>query len=172
VTVSKISFLARADLVSYPIIQTLQPHWNFFPKEEWPLCSLHVAAVTFSKEPCDWPRWTCPQVDAGWTRQTTAKFRSIFDDKEAKVRKVWHDASRFSPAVPTWLVIVSDLYNDLTSHLFPGSQDDREELFASIKECKYEFAHSPFAEVWLYADFNHSKLRIFPSSELSNPSIR
>lgn len=163
----KISFSLRTVVASYPVIS---PGWIFFPSDEWPLCSQHIAAVTFSRIACGWHRWTCPQVDAGWTQITTEKFRSIFDEKEAKVRKACHDVSRFPLGVPTWLVIVCDLFNDLTTHLYPGSEADREELFQAIQQCNYDFAQSPFAEVWLYAEFAHSKLRIFPTPENSSPS--
>ena len=50
----------------------------------------------------------------------------------------------------------------MTSHLFPTNTEDREEIFQLIDACNYDFANSPFAEVWLYADFGQSKLKLFP----------
>jgi hypothetical protein len=84
--------------------------------------------------------------------------------KEAKVRKAMRDPARFVPGVPTWLLIVSDVTNDLTSHLFPTSQEDKDKLFKLINDCNFDFGNSPFAEVWLYADFGKRKLRLYPTT--------
>ena len=157
----KISCLPRAFCLSHPVIS---PGWRRFPSEDWPLCARHIGSVAFSRFSHGWHRWMCPHTDAGWTRQTSDKFLGIFSEKEAKVRRALHDAARFIPGVPTWLLIVSDVSNDMTSHLFPTNQEDREELFRLIDACNYDFANSPYAEVWLYAEFGQSKLRIFPRS--------
>src|SRR4051812_43855238 len=106
----RISFAPRSFALSHPMINL---GWNRYPAADWPISAKHVSAVTFTRFAHGWHRWTCPQVDAGRTRQTAVKFRSIFDEKETKVRKAWHDTVRFPPGVPTWLVIVSDLCNDL-----------------------------------------------------------
>jgi hypothetical protein len=158
----KISFMSRSSGSSLPGIR---PGWGFLPSEDWPLSAKHIAAVTFMRFPHGWHRWQCPQADTGWTRQTTGKFRDIFIGKEEKVRRVLHETTRFVPGVPIWLVIVSDRNNDMTSHLFPTSREDREELFAMIEASNYDFMKSPFDQVWLYADFGQLKLRLFPRSD-------
>jgi hypothetical protein len=157
----KISFLTRSFCLSHPIIS---PGWHRFPSEDWPLCARNIGSVAFSRLSHGWHRWVCPHADMGWTRQTSDKFLGIFTDKETKVRRALHDVARFMPGVPTWLLIVSDVRNDMTSHLFPTNQEDREELFQLIDACNYDWSNSLFAEVWLYAEFGQSKLRIFPRS--------
>jgi hypothetical protein len=116
--------------------------------------------------PDQWPRWTCPQTDAGYTQITAGRFRRIFDDKDSKVREACQDIQRFPPGVHLWLVIVSDMPTDLTSHLFPTNEEDREELFRAMHESGYEFSTSAFAEIWLYSEFSGEKLQLFPTPAL------
>jgi hypothetical protein len=155
----QISFMARSFCTSQPVIQ---PGWHYFPSEDWPLCAKYVASVTFARFAQGWHHWTCPQADMGRTRQTSDKFHDIFTTKEAKVRTAMSDPAWFVPGVPTWLLIVSDLNNDSTSHLFPTSQEGKEELFKSINTWNFAFENSPFSEVWLYAEFGQARLRLFP----------
>ncbi len=155
----KLSFMAGSFCTSHPVIQ---PGWNRLPAEHWPLCAKCISAVTFTRYAHGWHRWTCPFVDMGWTQKSRDTFRSIFTKKEAKVRKVLSDPARFVPGVPTWLLIVSDVTNDQTSHLFPSSPEDKDELFKLITDCNFDFANSPFSEVWLYADFDKRRLRLYP----------
>jgi hypothetical protein len=156
----KISFLPRADLERLPF--TL-PGLRLFPNEDWPLIPQHLGAVTFTRIPDRWPRWACPQTDAGYTQMQSGRFRRIFDEKDLKAREASQDVQRFPPGVPLWLVIVSDLMNDLTSHLFPTNREDTQELFRSMRESRYDFSSSAFAEIWLYSEFSHQKLRLFPA---------
>ncbi len=100
-----------------------------------------------------------------WFRVRAATFGSIFDDKDSKVREVLHDIKRFPPDVPLWLIIISDVVNDMTSHLFPSSKEDRDDLFRAIHESGYDLTASPFTEVWLYAASGRLKLRFFPPPE-------
>ncbi len=158
----KLSFAARSVCTSYPVIT---PRWHQAASEDWPLSAKHIGAVTFSRGPDAWPRWMCPGVDMGWTQKSLDKFRSIFSEKEDKVRNAMSDSNRFVPGAPTWLLIVSDLDNDLTTHLFPTSPEDKDELFNLIHACNVDFAHSPFSQVWLYADFDKASLRLFPTSK-------
>ncbi len=158
----EVSFAPRADDISFPVIR---PGWHRFAKEVWPLSSLHLRAITFSKVPFTWPRWSCDQTIAGWTSVRAATFGSIFDDKDSKVREVLHDIKRFPPDVPLWLIIISDVVNDMTSHLFPSSKEDRDDLFRAIHESGYDLTASPFTEVWLYAASGRLKLRFFPPPE-------
>ena len=162
----KVSFAPRSDVASFPVIR---PGWHRFANEDWPLSSLHLTAITFSKFSVSWPPWSCPQVNTGYSRVRAATFGSIFDEKDSKVRKVLQDIKRFPPDVPLWLVIISDVFNDITSHLFPSSKEDRDELFRTIHESGYDLTMSPFTEVWLYAEFGRLKLRIFPPPEPSSP---
>lgn len=161
----KISFSPRTDPARPPFIK---PGWCLLPNEDWPLISQHLVVVTF-KRVLDqrvldqWPRWTCLQTDAGWTQMTSGRFRRIFDDKDSKVRKACQHVQRFPPGVPLWLVIVCDMLNDMTSHLFPTNKEDREELFRAMRESGYDFSSSAFTEIWLYSDFSGHKLRLFPA---------
>jgi hypothetical protein len=157
----KISFLPRADALKYPFIP---PVWQLLPKEDWPTASKHIEAVTFRKLPLPtWERWTCPQTDAGFTNIAATQFRSILEEKDRKVREVLEDTQRFPPDVPLWLVIIADMMNDLTSHLFPTNDEDRTELLGAIRNAGYDFRSSSFEAVWLYSDFSRSKLRLFPA---------
>ena len=155
----KISFLPRTDLERLPFNF---PGLCLLPKEDWPLISQHLGAVTFMRVPDRWPRWACPQTDAGYSQMTSERFGRIFDDKDSKVREARQDVHRFPSGLPLWLVIVSDLLNDLTSHLFPSNEEDREELFKAVRESGYDFSSSAFTEIWLYSEFSGQKLRLFP----------
>lgn len=155
----KLSFAARSVCTSYPVIN---PGWHRSASEDSPLSAKYIGAVTLSRIPGGWHRWACPQADMGWTRKSVDKFRSILSEKETKVRKAMSDPARFVPGVPTWLLIVSDVTNDQTSHFFPTSPEDKDELFQLINDCNFDFAKSPFAEVFLYAHFGKPKLRLYP----------
>lgn len=156
----KVSFAARSVCTPVPVPGS---PWNQLPSEDWPISAKHISAVTFTRLAHGWHRWTCPFADMGWTQKSRDKFRSIFTKKEAKVRKGLSVPTRFVPGVPTWLLIVSDVMNDQTSHLFPSSPEDKDELFQLFNACNFDFANSPFSEVWLYADFDKRKLRLHPT---------
>jgi hypothetical protein len=160
----KIHFLPRADAVSHPFVP---PVLHLLPKEDWPTISEHIEAVTFRKLPLStWERWMCPQTDAGFTNIDAAQFRRDLEKKDLKIREVFQDLQRFPPNVPLWLVIIADMTNDMTSHLFPTNDEDRTELIGAIRSAGYNFANSPFDAVWLYSDFCQLRLQLFPATGL------
>ncbi len=156
----KISFLPRADIATVSVIP---PNWHMLPKEDWPLASLHISAVTFSRMLGRWTRWVCPQADAGYSTALSSRFRSIFEAKDAKVREGLHDKQRFPEKVPIWLVIVTDMLNDMSSHMFPTSNEDSRELEQVIRDTGYTLGDSPFEAVWLYSEFSQNKRRLLPA---------
>jgi hypothetical protein len=155
----KISFSPRSTTGKYPVIQC---GWHRFPGEDWPLISLHLNTVKFTKTPVVWPRWHCYQTDSGWMSLKVETFGKIFEDKERKVRNKL-GAGIQTRGVPLWLVIVSDLLNDLSSHVFPSNEWDSEELFRIIRATGYDFAGSPFSQVWLFSEFTRQKIRLDPN---------
>jgi hypothetical protein len=156
----KISFLARSDVATVPIIP---PNWHVLPREDWPLISPHIGAVTFSRMLGRWTRWVCPQTDAGYSSALSSRFRSIFEEKDAKVREGLQDKQRFPGNVPIRLVIVTDMLNDMSSHVFPASNEDRRELEQVIRDTGYTLGGSLFESVWLYSEFSKNKLRLLPA---------
>ncbi|WP_148597528.1 hypothetical protein [Aquisphaera giovannonii] len=156
----KATFAETADTAPVSIID---PRWLQVSAKLLPLAAKSLLSVTYSKHPVDWQPWSCPQIDAGWSKVSAEKFRSILEEKSAKVWKNSGDPSRYPPGASSWLLIICDEVNDMSAHVFPSDSVARTALLQTIANCGFDFEKSPFNEIWLFSEFRQSKLRLFPA---------
>jgi hypothetical protein len=128
----------------------------FLVREEWPELSPILASIDVLRTPyAAWPPWNCPDIQGAWSDPSGREFRAILRDKQEKARKY-----RLS-GTSLWLLIVCDVPDDVSSHIFPENGDDLTRLHDAIADSAFVFEASPFAEVWLFSQFCSSTLPIF-----------
>lgn len=124
-------------------------------EEDWPGLRKRIARIVLRRRPgIKWPTWTCPGVNCSFISPSSQEFDAILKGKALQ-------AGGHNPtAHPLWLLIVSDVPNDISSHIFPRYDHESELLQNAVTGCKFDFAHSPFAEVWLTSDESGNGIRL------------
>jgi hypothetical protein len=130
----------------------------FMSREEWPGCCEHLSDISVRRwDIIVWPPWTCPQVMAAFVGFTGDELAEILRVKAAKA------PGYELGGAPLWLVVVTDLGNDVRSHAFPTNDDDVRRLADAIRASGFDFASSVFEQVWLFSEFTGCKLCLHPS---------
>jgi hypothetical protein len=131
--------------------------YHFLPEEKWPLASKHLSFLSVSRWPiAAWAPWNCQNVMGAWVGPDKNEFVRILEGKEKKAK-----AYDLTGAV-LWLLIVCETHGDLESHIFPQGEESVAVLETTIRETGFDFATSPFAEVWLLSAFTGSQRRLHP----------
>jgi hypothetical protein len=83
-------------------------------------------------------------------------FSNIFQSKLKKSQKYQLDGR------PLWLLIACEVSGDVSSHIFPTNDTDWKDLREAIDQTQFDFAGSPFAQVWLYSTWTRMAIRVHP----------
>jgi len=130
----------------------------FVPREAWPNCCEHLSGISVRRwDNIVWPPWNCPQVMAAFVGFTGGELAGILQVKAAKA------PGYELRGAPLWLLVVTDLGDDVRSHAFPTNDDDVKKLGDAIRASGFDFASSVFRQVWLFSEFTGSNLCIHPS---------
>jgi hypothetical protein len=133
----------------------------FVPQEDWPRCCQHLSGISVRRRDIIvWPPWNCPQVMAAFVGFTGDELAEILRVKAAKAH-----GYELGDA-PLWLLVVTDLGDDVRSHAFPTNDNDLRNLAAAIRASGFDFGASPFEEVWLYSEFTGARLCLYPAARL------
>lgn len=120
--------------------------------EQFPALDQHVTELHVSPSNTDWPRWTCPAAAAAMICPDAETFRVLAEKKGGNDWCV--------PGARRWLLIVCGLLNDVGSHVFPDSKQDRAELEQALEPATHWL--KKFDEVWLFSEFDGRCLRLHP----------
>jgi hypothetical protein len=129
----------------------------FLASEDFPLVAKTFSVIYLRFDP-EWPWhvWTCPEMDAGWNAPSAGQFAERLEDKLQKAKK--YDTQ----GQPLWLLIVAELMNDRESHVFPREEEGIQFLHDQVAGTGFDFALSPFQQVWLYSEFSGGTVRLYP----------
>lgn len=141
-------FYRRADLDRLSLLRGVA-------QEDWPELKGRIARIVLRRfDGLAWPPWSCPGVNSSFISPSAQEFGTKLKEKALQ-------AGGHNPAAhPLWLLIVSNVPGDISSHIFPDYDYDTELLKKAVTECGFDFARSPFAEVWLTSDESGSGIRL------------
>jgi hypothetical protein len=133
------------------------PDCHFLAAEGFPLASESLSHLSVTSWPIDgWPPWVCSNAASAWLGADESEFARILESKAKKSQN--YDLV----GAELWLLVVCETFGDLESHIFPKSEEDVAALEETIRETGFDFATSPFAQVWLLSAFTGSHRRIHP----------
>lgn len=124
-------------------------------EEDWPGFRKRIARIVLRRcQGLTWPPWTCPGVNCSFISPSSQEFGILLKRKALQ-------AGGHNPTTRAlWLLIVSDVPDDISSHIFPRYDHESELLENAVTGCEFDFARSPFAEVWLTSDETGNGIRL------------
>jgi hypothetical protein len=153
----RVSFLSRADVARLPAHPL--GDWAFLAAEDHPVAAEHIDCVRLEPDSVwEWPGWDCPPMLAGWNGPSADGFRHILERKRKK-------AAKYDPkGRPLWLLIVAEVGTDRESHVFPRGEGDLAYLREQVCATGFDFAASPFQQVWLFSEFTGGAVLLYAAS--------
>ncbi len=133
--------------------------WIALPAERWPVLARFMSVLEVLDFPFDgYMPSACYQAQVGWCSPYAQPFAQIFGSKAEKLRNASQEGRYARGDSPLWLLIVCNRSGDLRSNIFGGW-----ELKSAVEESGFDFADSPFDEVWLTAEnLGGRSQRLFP----------
>ena len=65
---------------------------------------------------------------------------------------------------PLWLLIVAEVERDQESHVFPRGEDELAYLRELVSATGFDFAASPFQQVWLFSEFTGGAVPLYAAA--------
>jgi hypothetical protein len=131
---------------------------HVFPSSKWPsLAEATSVLKLFRTEFDDFLPTNNPQAQAAWSSPYPAAFRKFLEQKTENIREATEQGKYAKVNGPLWLLVVCYTRRDLSSEIF-GS----EEIKYSVEESGFDFANSPFDEIWLMQDSRGLSDCIYP----------
>jgi hypothetical protein len=133
--------------------------WFVFSAREWPTLARFVSVLNlFSIDFAGYLPTNNPQAQAAYCSPYGDAFLTLLEEKERSIRTAIAEAKYLKGESPLWLLIGCNTKGDLSSEIF-GSED----LRRAVDESGFDFANSPFDEVWLMDDIGGGRSqRIYP----------
>ncbi len=123
----------------------IPPDWIILPAKEWKLLAKYIDVVYLFQIPGGgFMPSNNPQAQTAYCSPYGAAFLSLLEEKEESVRTAIMKGKYSKGESLLWLLIVCNTIADLSSRIF-GSEDLRH----AVDESGFDFANSPFDEVWL-----------------------
>jgi hypothetical protein len=153
----KVSFVPRVDVSILPTNPIGE--WVFLASEDHPVAAEHIDSVGLELDSgWEWPGWYCLPMLGGWNSPSADGFRHILECKRDKAAK--YD----SKGIPLWLLIVAEVENDHESHVFPRGEGDLDYLREQVSVTGFDFAASPFQQVWLFSEFTGGAVLLYAAN--------